>query len=172
MTQTKALLQNDPKGTFLNNWRIHTAICSPSRSETISGRYVRKCMPSTVNDMLGGRERDEEGRRGEGVGRGVNASHAHHTANTRSEHCGSSPLVPSHDGNCLPPMLKCFQTQHADDVTRYFHNIKSSLNVPPAKLQPANSGAIDPLKYKNDSVGVHMRASAGYNMGMFGKCCI
>ena len=86
---TRHIRQNDVNGAFLSNWRIHTPICSPSRSETISGRY--------------------------------------------------------------------------------FHNIKSSLNVPPAKLQPANSGAIDPAKYQNDSVGVHLRANAGYNTGMFGK---
>lgn len=36
MTQTRALLKD---GAFLTNWRIHTPICSPSRSETVSGRY-------------------------------------------------------------------------------------------------------------------------------------
>ena len=39
MVQTKALLQNDANGVFLTEWRIHTPICSPSRSETVSGRY-------------------------------------------------------------------------------------------------------------------------------------
>eukprot|EP00040_Diaphanoeca_grandis_P014408 m.73070 g.73070 ORF g.73070 m.73070 type:complete len:581 (-) comp24519_c0_seq1:34-1776(-) len=39
MTQTKKLLVDDPNGAFLSQWRIHTPICSPSRSETVSGRY-------------------------------------------------------------------------------------------------------------------------------------
>ena len=29
MVQTKKLLQDDPNGAFLTNWRIHTPICSP-----------------------------------------------------------------------------------------------------------------------------------------------
>ena len=37
MKQTQALLQAD--GAELVEWRIHTPICSPSRSETVSGRY-------------------------------------------------------------------------------------------------------------------------------------
>ena len=37
MKQTQALLQKN--GGLLTNWRIHTPICSPSRSETVSGRY-------------------------------------------------------------------------------------------------------------------------------------
>lgn len=86
MKQTQELLQKH--GAFLSNWRIHTPICSPSRSETISGRY--------------------------------------------------------------------------------FHNIKSKLNVPPEKLQPAASGHVDGTIYKNDSVGVHLRR-AGYQTAIFGK---
>jgi hypothetical protein len=52
---------------------------------------------------------------------------------------------------------------------RYFHNIKSQLEVPPALLQPAASGHIDGTLYRNDSFGVHLRRAAGYNVGMFGK---
>ena len=37
MKQTQELLQKS--GGLLKNWRIHTPICSPSRSETVSGRY-------------------------------------------------------------------------------------------------------------------------------------
>jgi len=37
MVQTHALLQKN--GALLTSWRIHTPICSPSRSETVSGRY-------------------------------------------------------------------------------------------------------------------------------------
>ena len=40
---------------------------------------------------------------------------------------------------------------------RYFHNIKSQLNVPPATLQPAANGHIDASLYQNDSFGVHLR---------------
>jgi len=36
MQKTRALLQD---GAMLTNWRIHTPICSPSRSQTVSGRY-------------------------------------------------------------------------------------------------------------------------------------
>lgn len=89
MKQTQKLLQNDANGAFLINWRIHTPICSPSRSQTVSGRY--------------------------------------------------------------------------------FHNIKSMLEVPPAKLQGAATGHIDGTLYRNDSFGVHLRAAKGYNVGMFGK---
>lgn len=89
MKQTKQLLQDDKNGAFLSEWRIHTPICSPSRSETVSGRY--------------------------------------------------------------------------------FHNIKSSLKVPPEKLQPAAVGHINASKYEHDSFGVHLRAEKGYNVGMFGK---
>ena len=39
MKQTQALLQKN--GGLLTNWRIHTPICSPSRSETVSGRYCK-----------------------------------------------------------------------------------------------------------------------------------
>eukprot|EP01052_Picozoa_sp_SAG31_P051924 SAG31_NODE_12567_length_932_cov_0.985594_1_plen_167_part_01 len=85
MVQTQELLQK--RGAFLSNWRIHTPICSPSRSETISGRY--------------------------------------------------------------------------------FHSIKSKLNVPPEKLQPAATGHVDGTIYKNDSVGVHLRR-AGYQTAIFG----
>ena len=38
MKKTQELLQK--KGGLLTNWRIHTPICSPSRSETVSGRYM------------------------------------------------------------------------------------------------------------------------------------
>ena len=89
MVQTRKLLQEDANGAYLTNWRIHTPICSPSRSETVSGRY--------------------------------------------------------------------------------FHNIKSDLNVPPAKLQGAATGHINGSLYDNDSFGVHLRAKKGYNVGMFGK---
>ena len=51
----------------------------------------------------------------------------------------------------------------------YFHNIKSSLIVPPAKLQPAARGHVDATLYANDTFGVHLRAKKGYNVGMFGK---
>jgi hypothetical protein len=37
MTKTQDLLEKT--GALLTNWRIHTPICSPSRSETVSGRY-------------------------------------------------------------------------------------------------------------------------------------
>ncbi len=37
MKQTQEMLQKS--GGLLKNWRIHTPICSPSRSETVSGRY-------------------------------------------------------------------------------------------------------------------------------------
>jgi arylsulfatase A-like enzyme len=37
MKQTHELLEKN--GALLSNWRIHTPICSPSRSETVSGRY-------------------------------------------------------------------------------------------------------------------------------------
>jgi hypothetical protein len=37
MKQTQELLEKT--GGLLTNWRIHTPICSPSRSETVSGRY-------------------------------------------------------------------------------------------------------------------------------------
>ena len=37
MRQTQELIQK--KGATLTEWRIHTPICSPSRSETVSGRY-------------------------------------------------------------------------------------------------------------------------------------
>jgi hypothetical protein len=85
MTQTKELLQNDANGALLSEYRIHTPICSPSRSETVSGRY--------------------------------------------------------------------------------FHNIKSLLEVPPAKLQPAATGHVDGTLYRNDSFGVHLRAAKGYQVG-------
>ena len=37
MRQTQELIQ--AKGATMSEWRIHTPICSPSRSETVSGRY-------------------------------------------------------------------------------------------------------------------------------------
>ena len=37
MRQTQSLIE--AKGTMLTRWTIHTPICSPSRSETVSGRY-------------------------------------------------------------------------------------------------------------------------------------
>ena len=89
MTQTKKLLQNDPNGVFLSEWRIHTPICSPSRSEVVSGRY--------------------------------------------------------------------------------FHNIKSDLKVPPAKLQGAATGHVNGTLYDGDSFGVHLRAAQGYQVALFGK---
>eukprot|EP00937_MAST-01D_sp_MAST-1D-sp2_P000049 g49.t1 len=90
MVQTRELLGPESgRGAMLTNWRIHTPICSPSRSETVSGRY--------------------------------------------------------------------------------FHNIKSSLAVPPPTLQPAASGHIDSSLYANASFGVHLRARKGYQVGMFGK---
>ena len=52
---------------------------------------------------------------------------------------------------------------------RYFHNIKSTLSVPPAKLTGAATGHVNGTLYKDDSFGVHLRAKAGYNVGMFGK---
>ena len=40
MVQTKRLLQDDPSGAFLTNWRIHTPICRdgkvPSQKELAS----------------------------------------------------------------------------------------------------------------------------------------
>ena len=36
MRQTQSLIE--AKGTMLTRWTIHTPICSPSRSETVSGR--------------------------------------------------------------------------------------------------------------------------------------
>ena len=46
MKQTQALLQKN--GGLLTNWRIHTPICSPSRSETVSGRYCKLRNPCAV----------------------------------------------------------------------------------------------------------------------------
>ena len=95
MVQTRAALLDGGggggggRGAMLTNWRIHTPICSPSRSETISGRY--------------------------------------------------------------------------------FHNVKSSLAVPPPTLQPAASGHIDGALYNNQSLGVVLRAARGYNTAIFGK---
>ena len=37
MRQTQTLIEAE--GTMLTRWTIHTPICSPSRSETVSGRY-------------------------------------------------------------------------------------------------------------------------------------
>lgn len=37
MPKTKALMQDG--GTHAENWYIHTPICSPSRSELLTGRY-------------------------------------------------------------------------------------------------------------------------------------
>jgi len=89
MVQTKTLLQSDKNGALLTEFRIHTPICSPSRSETVSGRY--------------------------------------------------------------------------------FHNIKSQLEVPPAQLQGAATGHVDGTLYRNESFGVHLRAKKGYQVGIFGK---
>jgi N-acetylglucosamine-6-sulfatase len=89
MEQTQAQLQDDKNGALLTSWRIHTPICSPSRSQTISGRY--------------------------------------------------------------------------------FHNIKSSVAVPPPKLLPAATAHVDPRHYTNDTFGVHLRAQRGYNVAIFGK---
>jgi N-acetylglucosamine-6-sulfatase len=89
MVQTKRLLQDDPNGVFLSNWRIHTPICSPSRSETVSGRY--------------------------------------------------------------------------------FHNIKSTLAVPPPHLEGAATAHVNSSLYDQDAFGVHLRAKKGYNVGLFGK---
>eukprot|EP01043_Picozoa_sp_COSAG02_P019838 COSAG02_NODE_966_length_15587_cov_19.602376_12_plen_304_part_00 len=89
MKKTRALLQKTGSGgALLTNWRIHTPICSPSRSELVSGRY--------------------------------------------------------------------------------FHNIKSSLPVPPPVISPAATGHVNATLYANDSVGVHLRA-VGYTVGVFGK---
>jgi arylsulfatase A-like enzyme len=87
MKQTTKLLQKT--GSMLTNWRIHTPICSPSRSETVSGRY--------------------------------------------------------------------------------FHNIKSTIAVPPPSLLPAATAHINGSLYKNDSFGVHLRGQRGYNVAIFGK---
>ncbi|EGD81213.1 hypothetical protein PTSG_11248 [Salpingoeca rosetta] len=46
MRHTKRLLQNT--GALLSEWRIHTAICSPSRSETVSGRYFHNIKSATA----------------------------------------------------------------------------------------------------------------------------
>ena len=93
MVQTRAALLDGGggggRGAMLTNWRIHTPICSPSRSETISGRY--------------------------------------------------------------------------------FHNVKSSLAVPPPTLQPAASAHVDGALYNNQSLGVVLRAARGYNTAIFGK---
>jgi len=81
MVQTRNLLENDANGAFLTNWRIHTPICSPSRSETVSGRY--------------------------------------------------------------------------------FHNIKSTIAVPPPELLPAATAHINSSLYSNASFGVYLRAHKG-----------
>ncbi len=87
MQQTQALLGTE--GATLTNWRIHTPICSPSRSQTVSGRY--------------------------------------------------------------------------------FHNIKSSVAVPPPDLLPAATKHVNSTLYEQQSFGVYLRAQRGYNIALFGK---
>ena len=89
MVKTRSLLQGDGNGATLTSWRVHTPICSPSRSQTVSGRY--------------------------------------------------------------------------------FHNIKSTLAVPPAKVQPAATGHVNGSVYTNSTFGAHLRAQRGYNVAIFGK---
>ena len=48
MKQTQALLQEDKHGALLTSWRIHTPICSPSRSQTVSGRYFHNIKSSVA----------------------------------------------------------------------------------------------------------------------------
>ena len=54
MRQTQQLIQS--KGVTLNQWRIHTPICSPSRSELLSGRYfhnIKSDVPVPPSKVLG-----------------------------------------------------------------------------------------------------------------------
>lgn len=46
MQQTHDLLESN--GTMLTNWMTHTPICSPSRSETLSGRYFHNIKSSAA----------------------------------------------------------------------------------------------------------------------------
>lgn len=87
MVQTQQLLQ--ARGAELTQWRIHTPICCPSRSEAISGRY--------------------------------------------------------------------------------FHNIKSSLAVPPTKVHAAANAHVNSSRYENATFGTFLRQQRGYQTGIFGK---
>ena len=54
MRQTQQLIES--KGVTLNQWRIHTPICSPSRSELVSGRYfhnIKSDVPVPPPKVLG-----------------------------------------------------------------------------------------------------------------------
>ena len=54
MRQTQQLIES--KGATLNQWRIHTPICSPSRSELVSGRYfhnIKSDVPVPPPTVLG-----------------------------------------------------------------------------------------------------------------------
>ena len=54
MRQTQQLIES--KGATLNQWRIHTPICSPSRSELVSGRYfhnIKSDVPVPPPKVLG-----------------------------------------------------------------------------------------------------------------------
>jgi len=53
MQQTQAAMQ--AKGATMTQWRIHTPICSPSRSELVSGRYfhnIKSNVPVPVLDRI------------------------------------------------------------------------------------------------------------------------
>eukprot|EP01047_Picozoa_sp_COSAG01_P024548 COSAG01_NODE_1520_length_10029_cov_26.551374_14_plen_461_part_00 len=88
MRQTQKLVAD--RGATFTQWRIHTPICSPSRSELVSGRY--------------------------------------------------------------------------------YHNIKSTLAVPvPNRIIYAGTEHVNGTLYKNQSFGVFLRRSKGYQVGLFGK---
>ena len=52
---------------------------------------------------------------------------------------------------------------------RYFHNIKSSVAVPPPAVLPAATAHINGSLYAGQSLGVHLRQRAGYRVAIFGK---
>merc|ERR1719399_1034900 len=50
MPKTKKLMQDE--GMYAENWYIHTPICSPSRSELLTGRYfhnIKMTGPTTMH---------------------------------------------------------------------------------------------------------------------------
>lgn len=52
---------------------------------------------------------------------------------------------------------------------RYFHNIKSNVAVPPAKVLGAATAHVNGSLYINQSFGVYLRERKGYQVGLFGK---
>ena len=53
MQQTQAAIA--AKGATMTQWRIHTPVCSPSRSELVSSRYyhnIKSSIPVPVTDRI------------------------------------------------------------------------------------------------------------------------